>query len=243
MRGISVITRINRFNELCTMEKDYVLIEGIPGSGKSSLLNKLAQDDRIQKNFKLISEPVDSFQNFNGVNWLQNLYENPKKYAFIAQNVFLDIANDHYLSQISEHTKKLISDRSIYSGKIFTNALLASRFLSKEEFDYIEYRYSQLLPKSLPLGGNRLVYLSCKDVYFEDLIKRLCLDSKDRYETNMHNEILLKYYFARLQEYYENYIKQFRNMYGATAMIEIDSRLSESEVLKAAKDFILRANL
>ena len=81
-------------------KRDYVSIEGIPGTGKSTLLCNLVQDVEIRNRFELITEPVASFQNSNGIDCLgENVYENPSKNGILTQNIFLDIANEH-------HTKK-----------------------------------------------------------------------------------------------------------------------------------------
>ena len=51
-------------------KRDYVSIEGIPGTGKSTLLCNLVQDVEIRNRFELITELVASFQNSNEINWL-----------------------------------------------------------------------------------------------------------------------------------------------------------------------------
>lgn len=89
-----------------------VLIEGNIGSGKTTFLNHF---QKYKDEVCLITEPVEKWRNVNGVNLLEKMYNDPKKWAMPFQSYVT-------LTMLQAHTaptdKKLkIIERSIYSSR------------------------------------------------------------------------------------------------------------------------------
>jgi len=107
-----------------------ISIEGNIGCGKSRLINyfqKKYSDNDIFFNgknvkFLFISEPVDEWRNFDGLNLLNLMYQNPTKWSFSFYSlVFVSLfKNQVKLNLFSKNDDNLyigITERSIYSSK------------------------------------------------------------------------------------------------------------------------------
>jgi len=57
------------------------LVEGNIGAGKSTFVEKLRELE-IGKEINTIPEPVNVWTNYNGHNYLQLFYDNPRKWTF-----------------------------------------------------------------------------------------------------------------------------------------------------------------
>lgn len=86
-----------------------IFVEGNIGSGKSTLLNFLSPF----KKFEVITEPVDLWQNLNGHNLLQLMYDDPANFAFSLQNLILLTMIDNHLKFSAKPFK--VMERSIFS--------------------------------------------------------------------------------------------------------------------------------
>lgn len=58
----------------------FISVKGNIGSGKSLFTEYLRQ--RLSSKAEVITEPVDEWQNCNGINLLDLYYKDPTKYAF-----------------------------------------------------------------------------------------------------------------------------------------------------------------
>lgn len=108
-----------------------ILIEGNIGCGKSTFL----QHFEARKNVKILKEPIELWEDFNGYNLLQLNYEQRKQYQFYFQTLV-------HLSRIeqlnTEHQKITLMERSVYSGyEIFAKLYQAEMF--DLEFKLLEY--------------------------------------------------------------------------------------------------------
>lgn len=88
-----------------------VLIEGNIGSGKTTYLKYFEKFNDVC----LLTEPVEKWRNVNGVNLLELMYRDPKKWAMPFQSYVT-------LTMLQSHTaptdKKLkIMERSIFSAR------------------------------------------------------------------------------------------------------------------------------
>lgn len=94
-----------------------VFIEGNIGAGKSSLINHLQSQFRgdILVNAKFIPEPIEEWQNVNGYNLFNLMYEDPNKYA-VAFQMCTMLTSFKTITETAELDLAFI-ERSWLSGK------------------------------------------------------------------------------------------------------------------------------
>ena len=90
-----------------------ISVEGNIGSGKTTVLNYLKQFDNVQVH----PEPVEKWQDVQGVNLLTKLYQDPKRWAFQFHSYVmvtgLEILNSKMPA--GKHTRVL--ERSVHSNR------------------------------------------------------------------------------------------------------------------------------
>ncbi len=173
---------------------DMIVIEGVVGVGKSSLMNILAERNYIAFEEPVVNNPV-----------LGKFYYDRKRYSFPLQ-VF-------YLNKRFEHIKKAkdvsqaVMDRSIYGDAIFARMLNLSDEMSDEEFSI----YSELLENMLEHvhTPKLMVYL---EIGVDEAIKRIEKRGRD-YEL-----IVERAYWQNLNDEYQTYF----NQYNLSPMITIN---------------------
>ncbi len=124
----------NPSKQLSFSDYNYIAIEGNIGAGKTSLVNKIAQDF----NAKLILE------RFADNAFLPKFYEEPQRYAFTLEMSFLadryqQISDD--LSQLDLFKDFLVSDYDIYKSLIFSKITLPEdEFKLYRKLFYLMYK-------------------------------------------------------------------------------------------------------
>jgi deoxyadenosine/deoxycytidine kinase len=148
--------------------KKYILIEGNIGSGKTTLIDKLSNNEK----YEVIREPVDLWLQIKGTdnkNLLQEFYENPSRYAHLFQTmVFIT-----RLQSIEHDQVKNIRfcERSILTDKyVFGKACINSGKMSDIEincyniwFDWLENNFFK--------KPDTIIYLQCSPEKCYDRIK------------------------------------------------------------------------
>jgi len=170
-----------------------ILVEGNIGAGKSQFLDRF----KVYPNIHILKEPVEKWRNVNGNNLLQNMYQDPPRWALAFQTyVQLTMLEQHMKA---EEPVKLM-ERSIYSARYcFVENLKQEGKLQSSEYEVLDawFRYLNESPDIL-LEVDLLVYLKTSpQVAYERLKKRnrgeehlISLDYvKDLH--NLHEEWLL----------------------------------------------------
>ncbi len=171
------------------MEYNYVVIEGNIGAGKTSLVNKLAED----YNARLILE------RFAENPFLPKFYGDPDRFSFPVELSFLA---DRYHQLKEELSNRNIFTRMIIADYYFSKSLIFARNTLKDD-EYNLYRQLyDIIHQHLPVPD---LY-----VYLHQPIEKLLQNIRKRgrdYEQNITKEYLLK-----LQEGYFEYLKSIPEM-------------------------------
>lgn len=97
-----------------------IFVEGNIGAGKSTLMRWLANFEEIE----VFYEPVEDWQNINGHNLLELMYQNPERYAFVFQ-MYVMISMLQQRSVSSSKKDIRVTERSLASAKhCFVKALV-----------------------------------------------------------------------------------------------------------------------
>ena len=143
----------------------HILVEGNIAVGKSTFLNCLKEN--LGSNATVFTEPVELWTNFNGVNLLQEMYNDPSKNSFRFQTfVQLSIGS---IQQSHVQTPVKIMERSLNSGRfIFTEAMFRLGHIDQIEYDIINEWYQWLTKISPQI--DEIIYLRASP---ETALKRL----------------------------------------------------------------------
>lgn len=140
------INMIKRISPEIQIKSATVFIEGNIGAGKSTLLNFLAQYDFI----KVHQEPVNRWQDVNGLNLLNMANEDPTDYAFLFQLYAL-------LTMVQRHVNDFVTnkinvmERSIFSVKeCFMQALIKNNIID-HPFSEVFNQWFGFLQENFPV--------------------------------------------------------------------------------------------
>lgn len=139
-------------------EYDMLVIEGVVGVGKSSLMNILAEEGYVAFEEPVVDNPV-----------LDKFYYDRSRYSFPLQVFFLNKRFEHIKK--AKDVSKAVMDRSIYGDAIFARMLNLANEMSDEEFAI----YAELLENMLQhvQRPKLMVYLEVGvDVAMERINKR-----------------------------------------------------------------------
>ncbi|XP_015037412.1 deoxynucleoside kinase [Drosophila pseudoobscura] len=131
-----------------------VLIEGNIGSGKTTYLNHF---EKYRDEICLLTEPVEKWRNVNGVNLLERMYKEPKKWAMPFQSYVT-------LTMLQAHTaptdKKLkIMERSIFSSRYcFVENMHRNGSLETGMYNTLQEWY-KFIEESIHVQADLIIYL------------------------------------------------------------------------------------
>lgn len=164
---------------------DMIVIEGVVGVGKSSLMNILAE-----QGYEAFEEPVVD----NPI--LDKFYYDRLRYSFPLQVFFLNKRFEHIKK--AKDVSKAVMDRSIYGDAIFARMLNINGEMSDEEFQI----YSELLENMLQhvQAPKLMVYL---EVSVDEAMRRINKRGRD-YEL-----IVERAYWEKLNHEYQLYFTQY----------------------------------
>jgi deoxyguanosine kinase len=188
------------------MNYNFTVIEGNIGSGKTSLVKKIAKD--FEANIIL--------EEFEENPFLSSFLENQQQNNLAVELQFL-IDRFHQLNRVSGSTKKAIGDYFIEKSLIFSNTNLS--ITEKELFDnYFNVLFSRVVKPDL------LVYLS---VNTERLLKNIKKRGRE-YEQTISSDYLDRIHNA--------YLKHFESLRNQRVLIietsEIDFVLNKAHYSK-----------
>lgn len=138
-----------------------VCVEGNIGSGKTTFLNHFKNYD----NAVVLQEPVELWRDVAGINLLDLMYKDPKRYAFLFQSYV-------QLTMLQLHTYKTqspykIMERSVYSARLFIENMKRSKMLQDIEVIVLEDWYNWCI-KSANIETDMIIYLrTCPDIVYQ----------------------------------------------------------------------------
>lgn len=164
---------------------DMIVIEGVVGVGKSSLMNILAE-----KEYKAFEEPVVD----NPV--LDKFYYDRSRYSFPLQVFFLNKRFEHIKK--AKDVTNAVMDRSIYGDAIFARMLNLADEMSDEEFQI----YSELLVNMLEhvQRPKLMVYL---EIGVDEAMNRIKKRGRD------YEQIVEREYWEKLNSEYSRYFNNY----------------------------------
>ena len=122
--------------------KNYkVVIEGNIGCGKSTLLSQFVNDQNIQ----IFTEPISKWQNMSGINLLQLMYENPKRWTFQFQNYVQLTRLQLWLEMDCKKPIISLVERSIHSNRyVYLEVSKNRENLTMDEYLILTQQYDTI---------------------------------------------------------------------------------------------------
>ena len=141
-----------------------IFVEGNIGTGKSTFLNKLAEE------FKVILEPVDEWtktRNANGRNLLEEFYSDPARNAYLFQSIAFRSRMKNIVNQDSA-----IIERSIYTDRnVFAKTCREDGLISDIEWnDYCGW--FDWLTEEFKVRPTGFIYLRCDPMISYERIRK-----------------------------------------------------------------------
>lgn len=194
--------------------KNYVIIEGVIGAGKTTLTQMLAEswDGRVV------------LEQHNDNPFLEDFYKQPDKYAFQTQLFFLLMRHRQQQDEIPQGDlfhEMLVSDYLFEKDKIFAHLTLDNREIQLYE------RLFPVLQRDVPTP-DLVVYLKSQP---ERLMKNIEFRNR-AYERNMSAD-----YITNLNSAYNQFFKH----YTASPLLVVDS--SKLDFVKNPDDFMYLKDL
>ncbi len=164
---------------------DMIVIEGVVGVGKSSLMNILANEG-----YEAFEEPVVD----NPI--LDKFYYDRVRYSFPLQVFFLNKRFEHIKQ--AKDVSRAVMDRSIYGDAIFARLLNLNEEMSDEEF----LIYTELLQNMLEHvhAPKLMVYL---EISVDEAMRRIAKRGRD------YEQVVERAYWENLNEQYQLYFDNY----------------------------------
>lgn len=145
-----------------------IIIEGNIGSGKTSLLNFLKNED---KDIEIITEPIEKWTNYNGVNLLEGMYKDPLKFAFYLQSYVQLTLIENYLQKKKKPLK--LMERSFLSAHFcFVQNMKEQGYIQELQYHLLDDWFNFLM-KNLKISPNLIIYIkTTPEVAYERCKKR-----------------------------------------------------------------------
>ncbi|XP_058468047.1 deoxynucleoside kinase isoform X1 [Malaya genurostris] len=145
-----------------------VFIEGNIGSGKTTFLNHF---QKFKESVSLLTEPVELWRDCGGVNLLDLMYKEPKRWAMPFQTyVTLTMLNMH--THQTDKSVKLM-ERSMFSARYcFVENMLATGMLHQGMYNILQEWY-EFIHGNIHIQADLIVYLrTSPEIVFERMKKR-----------------------------------------------------------------------
>lgn len=164
---------------------DMIVIEGVVGVGKSSLMRILGQKGYVEFEEPVVDNPI-----------LDKFYHDRQRYSFPLQVFFLNKRFEHIKK--AKSVTNAVMDRSIYGDAIFARMLNINDEMSDEEFEiYVELLENMLEHVQRP---KLMVYL---EISVDEAIKRIKKRGRD------YEQIVERAYWEKLNEEYATYFDNY----------------------------------
>ena len=201
------------------MNKKFCL-EGNISSGKTTLLKILGCKD-----IETIAEPLDTWQNFDGINLLREYYSDPRSYAFQLQLYILGTMAERLHQK--QNCPTTVFERSIFSCKyVFTQYLKDKGILTHHQTKIFDLLFENIVKGFDEPIFEKIIYLSAPpNLCYDRLLKRARIE-----EINIDLA-----YLHDIGRYYDNYLYE-GNFKSFTKTVEIvDMRREKSEIMDVVK--------
>jgi len=163
-----------------------LIIEGVVGVGKTSLMNTLVKEGFIAFPEPVLDNPI-----------LEKFYADRKRYAFPLQIFFLAKRFEHLKAAVQ--VPDSVMDRSIYGDGIFASMHKESGTMEAEEYGVYEQLYKVMIDEVK--RPNLLVYLQ---ISVDVAIKRIQKRGRE------FEQAVERTYWERLNEKYETYFSNYQ---------------------------------
>lgn len=183
-------------------QSKYVSVEGLIGSGKSTLCRGLSE---FESQFITLQEPVHIYQNYRGYNPLELAYTDPLRNSAVTQIHIIQSSFHYYSNFLKEKSQiypYLISERSLFSPNVFVEANRAMGIFSNYVADFlIDYAKNKQRKSLVP---DVLVYIKVDPV--------TCMQRIHDRARSGEEHCSLKY-LNHLEQAYLDYIQIFKEQH------------------------------
>lgn len=188
-----------------------ISVEGNIGCGKSTMLEIFGK----RLDIEAVPEQVEKWTNWNGVDMLQAMYENPSKHGVEFQNIVIETMIESHLKKT--HKKLKLMERSIYSTeKCFIKNSFESEIFTKTQFDSLSEKCRKLR-EDLNISVDCFIYMRISP---ETALYRI-KERRRKGEENISLELLQKLHLL-----HEEYVHALN-----TPVVIIDANKSLNEVV------------
>lgn len=157
------------------MKNATVFIEGNIGAGKSTLINLLSESNFITT----FQEPVGKWQNLNGSNLLNMMYDDPEKYSFAFQSYVMLTMMQQHTAKVEENKIKVM-ERSIFTSKnCFVQAMIENNVIESPFSDILKNWYD-FCQNHFKIEPNLIIYLKTDPV---KLLRRIKARGREEEQT------------------------------------------------------------
>jgi deoxyadenosine/deoxycytidine kinase len=179
------------------MNKWYI-IEGNIGSGKTTLIQKLGDDEKNE----IIVEPVEIWRNIKGdddKNLLGLFYDDPTRYSYLFQTIVFKTR----LQSIDKPQEKLIRfiERSIWTDRyVFGKMCIEDKKMNSIESECYHYWFNWLENK-FKYNPDGIIYVRCSP--------EKCLERIEKRGRSEENNITLEY-LTKLHNSHEEWLNNWK---------------------------------
>lgn len=176
-------------------------IDGNIGSGKSTLVTKLRERLKDNKDVVFVDEPVKEWEDIKdatGSNMIKKFYGNVKKYAFAFQMMAyisrLAKLKEVYKKAVDNGTSLIITERSVETDRmVFAQMLHDDGNIEDVEFQIYNKWFEHFIQD---LKVNCYVYINADSTTCDERIRH----------RNRAGEVIPVEYLARCQKYHEKWL-------------------------------------
>lgn len=181
--------------------KNIILVEGLIGAGKSTLISMLREDKNIKDKCVFVSEPIDEFCMYKSIggkvyNPLKEQYENTKNFPIVQMHITNSLYKQY--ENFENEEKLYICERSILSPITFINT-------SYDLKNITEYTKDVLSDMVLTKYKGIKEEIKHIKLFYLDTNVELCLERIGYRSREGENQIDL-HFLQTLQKNYKEYI-------------------------------------
>lgn len=195
-----------------------ISIEGNIACGKSTMLDIFGK----RLDVEAVPEQVEKWTNWNGVNMLQAMYDNPAEFGFEFQNIVIKTMVENHLKKTTKRFK--LMERSIFSTEqCFIKNSFDDKVFTKTQFDSLSEKCKKLR-EDLNISVDCFIYMRISP---ETALHRIKARGRTG-EENISLELLQKLHIL-----HEEYVKTL-----TTTVVIVDANQSLNNVISQFNDIL-----